>query len=52
MFSDFIYPLFIQENTQGKVSSSTGKKEPIPSMPGIYCHDLTSMMQEIDESVG
>lgn len=50
---NLVYPLFIEETEKpsGFTFKSTGHRVPIPSMPGIYRHDLTSMMQEIQESV-
>ncbi len=50
--SNFIYPLFIHESDAKSIKSNRiGSKEAIPSMPGIFRHDLDSMMQEIQESV-
>jgi len=39
---DFIYPLFIHDDNT---------KEEISSMPGCYRHSLSSMLEEIEESI-
>lgn len=63
--ANLVYPLFIEEDNQDGTTSksktnlfstknnknSNAHKVAIPSMPGIYRHNLDSMMNEIDESV-
>ena len=42
--SNLVYPLFVTQANEGGRD-----KIPIPSMPGIYRHNLQSLMKEIDE---
>lgn len=50
--SDFVYPLFIHDDEPStKPSLGRAQKDPIHSMPGIYRHNLASMMEEVRESV-
>jgi porphobilinogen synthase len=50
---NLVYPIFIEESDKsvGFTFKGKGNRVPIASMPGIYRHDLASMMQEIQESV-
>ena len=40
---DLIYPLFVSENKDNK----NNKKEPIKSMPGVFRHNIESILSEV-----